>query len=462
MPPSPSSPTKARVLVVDDQAEMGRLLGDDLTDAGYQVDVVQSGRVALERARSNVYDLVLTDLRMEEIDGFDLLKRLKAMDPVLPVVIMTAFGAIDSAITAIQLGAYHYVTKPFRLEEVTTVVRRALEERRLKAENKRFRELAQERSSLGSIVGRSLPMQRLFERIERVSHSAAPVLICGETGTGKELVARAVHFEGPRRGEPFVAINCTALPEPLLESELFGHLKGAFTGATSARNGLFLEADQGTLLLDEIGDMPLPLQARLLRVLEEGEVRAVGSDEVRRVDVRVIAATHRDLGQLVREKKFREDLFYRLNVVPLSVPPLRDRLSDVPLLVEHLLRRALERNPTALVQKFTPELVAALARHPWPGNVRELENMVERLVVTGVRQPTAGAADLEAALAEGPSARGTFELEREQVVPLRQLESEYIAWALAKCDGNKTRAAELLGIDVSTIHRRSKGQGDAS
>ena len=452
---------KQRLLVVDDQVEMGRLLADDLTDAGYQVDVVESGAAALEKTRGEAYDLVLTDLRMEQVDGFDLLKRLKKSNPELPVLIMTAFGAIDTAITAIKLGAYHYVTKPFRLDEVTALVARALEERTLRAEHRRFRQLAQERSSLGAIVGRSLPMQRLFERIERVAPSSAPVLICGETGTGKELVARAIHFEGPRRAEPFVAINCTALPESLLESELFGHARGAFTGATAARRGLFLEADLGTLLLDEIGDMPLPLQARLLRVLEEGEVRAVGSDEVRHVDVRVLAATHKDLGKMVREKTFREDLFYRLNVVPLTVPSLRERLGDVPSLVDHFLKRAIERNPQSLVQKFSPELVAALTARPWPGNVRELENMVERLVITGTRRSTAGVAELEAALAEGPSAAQGFALEREQVVPLRQLESEYIAWALAKCDGNKTRAAELLGIDVSTIHRRNKGQGES-
>jgi two-component system, NtrC family, response regulator HydG len=454
------SPAKRRILVVDDQVEMGRLLADDLSDAGYLVDAVSGGAMALERVRAEIYDLVLTDLRMEQIDGFDLLKRLKAQDPDLPVVIMTAFGAIDTAITAIKLGAYHYVTKPFRLDEVTAVVARALEERRLKQENRRFRHLAQERSRLGSIIGRSLPMQRLFERIERVSHASVPVLIRGETGTGKELVARAIHFEGPRRGDPFVAINCTALPESLLESELFGHVKGAFTGATAARNGLFVEAHEGTIFLDEIGDMPVALQARLLRVLEEGEVRAVGSDEVRRVDVRVVAATHRDLAQMVAEGKFREDLYYRLNVVPVTLPPLRERLGDVPLLVEHFLGRALERNPGALVQKFSPELVAALARQPWRGNVRELENMVERLVLTGLSRHTAGVADLEAALAEDPARREAFDVQREQIVPLRQLESEYIAWALSRCDGNKTRAADLLGIDVSTIHRRNRGQGE--
>jgi len=450
-------PPEPRILVVDDEVEMARVLADDLGDVGYTVDIANGAPAALEKARQHAYDAVITDLRMEHADGFDLLKQLKAADPELPVIIMTAFGAIDTAIKAIKLGAFHYVTKPFRLDEVASLVGRAVGERRLRSENRSLLKLARERSSLGAIVGRTPPMQRLFDMIERVAGSHAVVLVCGETGTGKELVARAIHFEGPRKAGPFVAINCTALPEALLESELFGHVKGAFTGATVARRGLFAEADGGTILLDEIGDMPLPLQARLLRVLEEGEVRAVGSDEVRKVDVRVIAATHRDLAQAVHDKTFRHDLFYRLNVVPLTVPPLRDRVQDVPLLAERFLARARERNPRAKVSALSPELIAALAARSWPGNVRELENMVERLVVTGNAE-VAGKADLDRALSEGPLADPSFELKRQTVVPLRQVEAEYIAWAVAKCDGNKTRAAELLGIDVSTIHRRSKGQ----
>ncbi len=452
-------PPEARILVVDDQLEMARVLADDLTDAGYAVETAASAKRALELAEKHVFDLVISDLRMEQVDGFDLLKQLKKNDPELPVLIMTAFGAIDTAITAIKLGAYHYLTKPFRLDEVTSLVGRALSERRLRSENKSLKRLARERSSLGAIIGKSPPMQRLFELVERVAASSASVLVCGETGTGKELVARAIHLEGPRREGPFVALNCTALPEALLESELFGHVKGAFTGATSARRGLFVEADGGTLLLDEIGDMPLALQARLLRVLEEGEVRAVGSDEIKKVDVRVIAATHRDLAQAVQEKTFRQDLFYRLNVVPVTVPPLRDRVQDVPLLVEHFLARARERNPSARVQELAPDLISALAARSWPGNVRELENLVERLVVIG-SSPRATREDLDRALSAGPLADPSFDLKRQGVVPLKQLEAEYIAWAIAQCGGNKTRAAELLGIDVSTIHRRSKGHGE--
>jgi two-component system response regulator HydG len=454
-----SSP-EARLLVVDDEVEMARVLADDLGDEGYTVDVAQSASEAFELLKRHVFDLVISDLRMEQVDGFDLLRQVKAADPELPVLIMTAFGGIDSAIAAMKLGAYHYFTKPFRLEEVTTLVGRALDERKLRASSRSFQRIATERSALGAIIGRAAPMQRMFDLIQRLAQSVAPVLICGETGTGKELVARAIHFEGSRRAGPFVAINCTALPESLLESELFGHVKGAFTGATAARRGLFVEADGGTLLLDEIGDMPLALQAKLLRVLEEREVRAVGSDDLRKVDVRVLAATHKDLGRLVHERAFREDLFYRLNVVALTVPPLRDRVQDIPALAERFLQRARERTPAAKVAELSPELVSALAARDWPGNVRELENMVERIVVTGSSRQ-AGSSDLEAAAAAGPQGP-RFTVQRPLIVPLRQLESEYIAWAVERCDGNKTRAAELLGIDVSTIHRRSRGPTESS
>ncbi len=280
-------------------------------------------------------------------------------------------------------------------------------------------------------------------------------LVLGESGTGKELVARAIHEAGPRRGRPFLAINCTALPEALLESELFGHTRGAFTGATSARAGLFVEANGGSLFLDEIGDMAPSLQAKLLRVVQQGEVRPVGSDESRAVDVRLIAATHQDLERRVTEGAFRQDLFYRLNVVPLTVPPLRARLDDVPLLIEHFLAVARGRNPHSPVARLAPDVVTALARYPWPGNVRELENLIERLVVVGT---TAELALTELA-AIAPAVAGNqerFSLPRDRLATLRELEEEYIAWVVEKCAGNKTRAAEVLGIDPSTLHRRLK------
>jgi two-component system response regulator HydG len=301
-------------------------------------------------------------------------------------------------------------------------------------------------------------MRDLYDLVERVAQAPAPALIRGESGSGKELVARALHFHGPRREGPFVAVNCTALPGELLESELFGHIKGSFTGAAAARRGLFLEADGGTLFLDEIGDMAPELQSKLLRVIETGEVRPVGADEPRRVDVRLIAATHQHLEQRVSEGKFRQDLFYRLNVIPVRVPSLRDRREDIPGLVEHFVAKARARNPHARVQRMAPEVVEALRAQAWPGNVRELENLVERLVVLGASET----ADLSLLrqLAEETTAAvqapGGFFLSGGQPVPLRQLETEYIAWVVGQCGGNKTRAAEVLGIDVSTIHRRER------
>jgi two-component system response regulator HydG len=452
--------TRGTLLVVDDHLEMARVLADQLGDAGYSVLIAGSGAEAIATFKQGVVDLVLTDLRMKDVDGFDVLDGVKAQDPEVPVLIMTAFGAIDSAIAAMKKGAFHYLTKPFQLEEVLLYVDRALADRRLRDENRTLRRIAAERAPFGGlrrVIGRSAPIVALGQLVERVAAAQAPVLLRGESGTGKELVARAIHDEGPRRDRPFVAVNCTALPETLLESELFGHVRGAFTGATSARRGLFVEADGGTLLLDEIGDMAPSLQAKLLRALEEGEVRAVGADGVRKVDVRVIAATHVDLETRVKEGKFRADLFYRLNVVPVTVPPLRDRLEDVPLLAAHFLERARQRNPGSPVRELSPELVAALSQHDWPGNVRELENLVERLVIVGNRE-TLDESDLHA-LAPAISAQATpLDQAKARMIPLRRLERDYIAWVIGQCGGNKTRAAEILGIDVSTIHRKERGE----
>jgi two-component system response regulator HydG len=451
-------PAEGRILVVDDHVEMGRMLTDPLTDAGYTVDLATGGEEAIRLARSRLYDAVLSDLRMEKVDGLDVLEAVHAVDPEVPVLLMTAFGGVESAVEAMKRGAYHYFTKPFRLDEVLVFLGRALAERRLRAENRALRQVAAERSSLGALVGRSAPMRALYELIGRVAHSGAAVLLRGESGSGKELVARALHFEGPRAAAPFVAVNCTALPHPLLESELFGHVKGAFTGATSARRGLFVEADRGTLFLDEIGDMPLELQARLLRVLEDGEVRAVGADASRTVDVRIVAATHQDLEARVREGRFRADLFYRLNVVTLRLPALRERREDIPLLVEHFVTRARARNPRSRVQALTPDVVSALTAMPWPGNVRELENLVERLVVL-VPGETVGLDDLRPHLPPEAPESQPLALAQQELWPLRRLEAEYIGWMVTRCAGNKTRAAELLGIDVSTIHRRERERG---
>ena len=447
------TPAKARILVVDDHPEMVQLLADQLGDAGYKVDLAQSGRDALARLERGLPDVVLTDLRMSEGDGLEVLDGVRAFDPTIPVLIMTAYGAIDSAITAIQRGAYHYLTKPFRVEEVLVYLERALADRRLRDQHRALSRLAIERAGFGAMVGHSEVMRRLYEAIERIAQASAPVLIRGESGTGKELVARALHFQGPRRERAFVAVNCTALPEALLESELFGHARGAFTGATAARRGLLVEADGGTLFLDEIGDMPPGLQSKLLRVLEDGEVRPVGADVARKVDVRIIAATHQALEE--RPGAFRQDLFYRLNVVPLTVPALRDRAEDIPVLVEHFLGKARERNPAAIPRRVAPEVSAALARCPWPGNVRELENVVTRLVVVCATE-VIEMADLQAHVPQVLTRASPVDEAKQRLTTLRELENDYISWVIEHCGGNKTRAAEILGIDPSTIHRRGK------
>ncbi len=441
-----------RILVVDDHPEMARLLADQLTEARYVVERAHGGAEALRLARAELPSLVVTDLRMEEVDGFDVLEGVHELDPDVPVIVMTAFGAIETAIEAIKRGAYHYVTKPFLLAEILAYIERALAERRIRAENAVLRRGTKD-AAAPALVGASAPMRALHELIAQAGPSAAPVLITGESGTGKELVARAIHEASERRAEPFVAVNCTALPESLLESELFGHTRGAFSGATAPRRGLFVEADGGTLLLDEIGDMPAPLQAKLLRILQDGEVRAVGSDTIRRVDVRIIAATNHDVDAQVASGKFRGDLFFRLNVVRIEVPPLRTRRDDVPALLDHFLARARARNRSASAKRFDPDVAERLAAHSWPGNVRELENVVERLVVLS-RAEEIGSEELDRfapQLVAGPS---PLDAVRDRMVSLREMEDAYIAWVLARCDGNKTRAAEVLGLDVSTIHRR--------
>jgi two-component system response regulator HydG len=441
------------VLIVDDHVEMARLLADKLGEEGWTTRVVDSGAAAIESLGKSAPDLVITDLRMADVDGLDVLDASRAADPELPVIIMTAFGSIETAIEAMRRGAWHYIVKPARLDELVLHAQRAAEHRSLRLENKLLR--VQTRHGMSELVGRSRAMRELYALVERIALSSSAVLIHGESGTGKELVARALHAAGPRRERPFVAINCTALPEALLESELFGHTRGAFTGATSARAGLFVEANGGTLFLDEIGDMPLALQGKLLRVLQQGEVRAVGSDEIRSVDVRIVAATHQDLETRVKDGAFRQDLYYRLDVVPVTVPPLRQRLDDVPILLEHFLASARARNPHSPVRAIAPEVVTALSRYPWPGNVRELENLIERLVVVGTT-PTLDLADLTALAPSIVGGQDRFSLPRDQLSTLREVEEEYIAWVVERCGGNKTRAAEVLGIDPSTLHRRSR------
>ena len=445
----------ARILVVDDHAEMSQLLVEQLTDAGYVAERASGGREALQRVRAELPDLVLTDLRMAEVDGFDVLDGIREIDPDLPVIVMTAFGAIETAVEAIKRGAYHYLTKPFQLEEVLVFVKRGLADRKVRSANALLRRGAELEGVGSSMVGGSTAMHALQQTIAKVARSPAPILVTGESGTGKELVARALHAASTRSDHPFVAVNCTALPETLLESELFGHMRGAFSGASAVRRGLFVEANGGTLFLDEIGDMPPPLQAKMLRVLQDGELRPVGSDTIRRVDVRVIAATNQDLEARVEAGSFRPDLFFRLNVIQIAVPPLRERREDIPDLVCWFVDRARRRNPGTKARTVAIEALERLQSHFWPGNVRELENLVERLVLLAPDEEIR-LGDLETLAPAVTAVRPPLQHAEERVQTLRELEDGYIAWVVARCGGNKTRAAELLGIDVSTIHRREK------
>jgi two-component system response regulator HydG len=445
---------RKRALIVDDVVDMAVTIANDLEAIGFETEIASSGAAALDAFAREPADVVVTDLRMKNVDGMDVLDAVKRADPSVPVLIMTAFGNIETAVEAMRRGAFHYVTKPFEMDTIRALVQRACKERILSRENAQLRRTLHENLSARRLVGQSMPMRQLRALIERVSDATSPVLITGETGTGKELVALAIHTDGPRGDSPFVAVNCAALPEQLLESELFGHARGAFTGASQMRRGLFVEAEQGTLFLDEVGDLPLPLQGKLLRVLQSGEVRPVGSETARTVDVRCMAATHKNLGDLVGKGLFREDLFFRLDVLRVPVPALRERIEDFPALVDHFLRKSLERSTRSVLAGFEPEALDYLASYSWPGNVRQLENLIERLVVTAAGA-LARLADVKQALGPIPKSDPIATL-LQSPIPLQDLEDRYIAAILQKVGGSKLKAAEILGVDASTLYRREK------
>jgi two-component system response regulator HydG len=438
-----------RVLIADDHREMAEMVSDFLAEKGFQTLVAQGGQAARKQLRDGHVDALVTDLRMDDLSGLELLAESLKLDPRRPVIVMTAYGAVDTAIESIRLGASHYVTKPFKLEELEIFLRRALEGRGLLREAENLRRTLGERFSRNGLVARSPGMIELFELIERVAPTDVAVLIRGETGSGKGAVARTLHMLSPRSAKPFVAVNCAALPEQLLESELFGHTRGAFTGAIRDRQGLIAEAENGTLLLDEIGEMPQALQAKLLQFLEQGTIRPVGSSKERGVEVRVIAATHRDLAAMVRNGTFREDLLYRLDVVELLVPPLRQRAEDLPDLMAHFFGVYREKHPQAPVKAFDPEAMARLAQYRWPGNVRELAHLIQRVVLLG-REELAGLAALPPAVAlrldEAAGRQGEGE-----VRPIREIQRAYAAWAYQKLGSSKSQTAEALGIDVKTL-----------
>ncbi len=437
---------EASVLVVDDEENVRHLVSLVLRREDLAVEACADGEEALRRIHARDYDVVLCDLRMPQLDGLGLLAKLRDNPGASTVVVMSAYADHDVALDAIRAGAFDYIAKPFRNDELVFTVRKALEHRRLRRENESLRLAARGAEGFAGIIARSPAMTRVFATIRKVADYRSTVLLSGESGTGKEMVARALHTESSRRDGPFVAVNCGAIPEPLLESELFGHVRGAFTDASRDKRGLFEEANGGTLFLDEIGDMPLSLQVKLLRVLQEGEIRRVGDSKSRPIDVRVVAASLHELEELVRAGRFREDLFYRLNVLPLRLPPLRERPEDIPLLIEHFLQRYNDLIGTR-VHGVSPQAMERLTAYAWPGNVRELENVIERALVLADTY-IIGVETLPDALRAPVSPLRAVLADDDLSVKraTRAIEIILIARALTKTGGNRTRAAELLEL----------------
>jgi DNA-binding NtrC family response regulator len=443
-----------RILVVDDEPAQRELVGGFLRKHGFQVTEAADGRQALARFREELFDLVLTDQRMPDLSGLEVLAGVRAVTPGAAVIIMTAYGTIETAVSAIKAGAADYLAKPVNLDELLHRIHQVRERQRLLTENRELREALAERHRVEGIIGESGQMQEVLSLVRRVAPSDATVLIRGESGTGKELFAKAIHFASPRASGPLVKVNCAALPEGLLESELFGHEKGAFTGAVAARKGRFELADGGTIFLDEIGDLPLSVQVKLLRVLQEREFERVGSSRPVAVNVRLLAATHRDLEALVRDGRFRDDLYYRINVVTISLPPLRERREDLPLMIDQFLRASAAKNGR-VIQGLTREAREALLRYDYPGNVRELENLIERAVVLS-RGEVIGVGDLPLPLHDPPR-------EPEErpglIAAVEGLERRMIREALARADGIQTRAADLLGISERVLRYKLRKYG---
>jgi two-component system response regulator PilR (NtrC family) len=441
-----------RILVVDDEPSMREMLGIMLRREGFAVEEAESRARAGNILARGAVDMVITDVKLPDGDGIEILRHVKSAFPETVVVVMTAFGSTETAVAALKLGAHDYLIKPFDVEELKIVVRNALEKQQLVEENQLLKAEFRVQHGLDRIVGASPVMVKVFDLVRSVAGTSSTILVQGESGTGKELVAKAVHALSPRRDAPFVSVNCAALPENLLESELFGHMKGAFTDAHQTKKGLFETAHRGTLMLDEVGEMPLSMQVKLLRALQERKVRRVGANEEVEVDVRVIAATNRSLEDLVRDKRFREDLYYRLNVIPILVPPLRERKEDVPLLAKVFLER-FSREMAKPVSRISDEAMALLVRYSWPGNVRELENVIERAVAletTGAvmqeRLPETVLTPQVAGEAV-PDFNPGFSLDRH----LESIEAELLRRALGQAEGNRASAARLLGVTPRSL-----------
>jgi DNA-binding NtrC family response regulator len=449
----------SKIFVVDDDAVARDLLTEALVKEGYDVETFEGGAPAIQRGKETKVDLVLTDIRMGTVDGLAVLREFKRFSPDTSIVLLTAFGSLEGAIEAIKQGAYDYLAKPFKKEEIRLVVQRSLEHCRLVRENARYRDERRVREPWTQLVGSSPAMLEVYKLVARVSESRSTILIEGESGTGKELIARAIHSNSPRREKPFVPVNCGALPDQLLESEMFGYEKGAFTGAGGAKAGLFESANGGTLFLDEIGDLGAALQVKLLRVMQDQEVRRVGGTTSVKVDVRVIAATNRDLVTLVKEGRFRDDLYYRLNVVRILLPSLSERRDDIPMLAYHFLQKY--AGGAAHVKGFLPETMTLLQQYAWPGNVRELENAIERavslshgplLLPDDLPEPIRRPAEVDA----GPQ---PVVSDHEALLTLDEVEKRHLVRVLKETRGNKVKASKVLGIDRRTLYRMAERFG---
>jgi DNA-binding NtrC family response regulator len=445
---------KKRILVVEDEDKLRRVLELQLVSAGFDVDKAASAEEGIKVA--DRADLVLTDLKLPNMDGLQLLALIRRQNAQVPVIMMTAFGSIETAVESMKAGATDFLLKPFSLDHLMQVVAKALEVRALRDENRQLKAELGRRYEFDNIIGRSPAMQEIFDTIERVAPTRATVLLAGESGVGKDLIARAIHFHSPRRDRPLVKINCTALPENLMESELFGYEKGAFTGANTSKPGKFEQADTGTVFLDEIGDVPGAIQVKLLRVLQEREFERLGSNVVRHIDVRVIAATNQDLRAALEQGTFREDLYYRLNVVPINIPPLRERKQDIPFLATHFVKK-LAPDTGGRVESITDAAIEKLLAYHWPGNVRELENVIERsLVMCAGTQLDAADIKLESAPRPRPSSEAHF---LPEGLSLDQYEQEIIREALRRADGNKSQAARMLGLTRNALRYRLTQMG---
>jgi DNA-binding NtrC family response regulator len=446
------------LLLVEDETSLRQAIAEQLADRGYQVEQAESGEAAMARLADFAYDVIVSDLRLPGIDGSAVIESAVERYPDIIAIVITGYGTVKDAVEAIKRGAWDFVNKPFQMDELLHVLDSAHEQRRLKSENAYLRAQLEERYRFGGIVGKSRPMARLFQLLETVAPTNSTILITGETGTGKEVVARAIHHNSPRRQQRFVALNCSAIPETLLEAELFGHVRGAFTGAVGNRQGRMEQAHRGTLFLDEVGTMSAALQMKLLRVLQEREFERVGDSHTIKVDVRVIAATNSDLGRMVSDGQFREDLYYRLNVIPVQLPPLRERKEDIPLLVQHFLERFATGRPAITVSQ---EAMRRLMSYSWPGNVRQLENAIERAVAFSGARPQIDVGDLplEVQQVEEPALAWPVTLPEEGLdldAFIASIEHQLIQRSLERTGGNKGQAARLLNLKRTTLVEKLK------